>query len=179
MLEQDTLSLQPMWRILRWPSPEALEVILTANSAMMAEVTSEIRDRASHSAQRHLPPVGGRRWPLGMESTTERLLLILTVLGFIVPNVCVGLYLAGEGLDIGGYFSLWTASIPSTQLLLDLIIAASAFFIWAAVEGPRAQIKRWWLCIPASLLVGLCFGLPLFLLMRERALSIDDKFAQP
>jgi len=50
-------------------------------------------------------------------------------------------------------------------------IAALAFFVWAAVEGPRARIKRWWLCIPATLLVGLCFGLPLFLLMRERTLN--------
>ncbi len=106
-------------------------------------------------------------------SPTERWLLVLTVLGFVVPNVFVGAYLAGEGLDIGGYFSLWTASVPSTQLLLDLVIATSAFFIWAAVEGPRAEVKRWWLCIPASLLVGVCFGLPLFLLMRERALHAN------
>jgi hypothetical protein len=101
----------------------------------------------------------------------ERLLLALTVIGFIVPNVCVGIFLANEGLDISGYFSLWTASTPSTQLLLDLVIAALAFFVWAVVEGPRARIKRWWLCIPATLLVGLCFGLPLFLWMRERTLN--------
>lgn len=101
----------------------------------------------------------------------ERLLLVLTVVGFVVPNVCVGLYLFDEGFELGGYFSLWTASIPSTQLLLDLVIAALAFFVWAAVEGPRAGIRRWWVCIPASLLVGLCFGLPLFLWMRERTLS--------
>lgn len=104
-------------------------------------------------------------------SVIERLLLALTVVGFVVPNVFVGLYVVDEGADLGAYFSLWTASIPSTQLLLDLVIATSAFFIWAAVEGPRAQVKRWWLCIPASLLVGVCFGLPLFLLMRERALN--------
>jgi hypothetical protein len=40
-----------------------------------------------------------------------------------------------------------------------------------AIEGPRAGVRRWWLFIPATLLVGLCFGLPLFLLPRERALS--------
>jgi hypothetical protein len=102
---------------------------------------------------------------------TERVLLVLTIVGFVVPNVCLGLFVADEGLDIGGYFSLWTASTPSTQLLLDLAIAALAFFAWAAVEGPRARIRRWWLCIPATLLVGLCFGLPLFFLMRERTLG--------
>jgi len=101
----------------------------------------------------------------------ERLLLALTITGFVVPNVFLGLFFADEGFDSGSYFSLWTASIPSTQLLVDLAIAAIAFIVWAAVEGPRAGIKRWWVCIPATLLVGLCFGLPLFLLMRERALA--------
>jgi hypothetical protein len=104
-------------------------------------------------------------------AATERLLVALTILGFVVPNVFVGIYFLDEGFDLGGYFSLWTASVPATQLLADLAIAALAFFIWAAFDGPRAGIKRWWLCIPASLLVGLCFGLPLYLLMRERAIS--------
>ena len=101
----------------------------------------------------------------------ERLLLVLTVLGFVVPNVCLIIFFANEGFDLSGYFSAWTASTPSTQLLLDLGIAALAFFVWAVVEGPRAKIKHWWVCIPATFLVGLCFGLPLFLLMRERALN--------
>jgi Terpene cyclase DEP1 len=101
----------------------------------------------------------------------ERLLLALTVVGFVVPNVLLGIFLIDEGFDLDGYFSLWTASTPSTQLLLDLVIASLAFFVWAAVEGPRAGIARWWVCIPATLLVGLCFGLPLFFWMRERALG--------
>ena len=101
----------------------------------------------------------------------ERLLLALTVAGLVVPNVCLVLFFAEDGFDTASYFSLWTASIPSTQLLVDLAIASLAFFAWAAVEGPRAGIRRWWVCIPATLLVGLCFGLPLFLLMRERALA--------
>jgi hypothetical protein len=100
----------------------------------------------------------------------ERVLLALAIVGFIVPNVMVILFLAGEGLELGGYFSHWTASLPSAQLLADLVIAALAFFVWAAVDGPRSGVSRWWVCIPASLLVGLCFGLPLYLWMRERAL---------
>jgi menaquinone-9 beta-reductase len=129
--------------------------------AMVREGMSELRNQASRSRERRRQTTSG----------TERLLLVLTVLGFLVPNALVILFFAEEGLDLSGYFSLWTASTPSTQLLLDLTIAALAFFAWAAVEGPRAQIKRWWLCIPATLLVGLCFGLPLFLLMRERTLD--------
>jgi uncharacterized protein DUF2834 len=104
------------------------------------------------------------------ERLTMRLLLILTVVGFIVPNVLLGIFIADEGFDISGYFSLWTDSTPSTQITLDLLIAAVAFLVWAGLEGPRSRIRNWWVVYPASLLVGLCFGLPLFLLMRERAI---------
>jgi 2-polyprenyl-6-methoxyphenol hydroxylase-like FAD-dependent oxidoreductase len=136
--------------------------------AMTREVILELRNQVDRSRQRSRAPSGSRAEDGGR---LERLLLALTVVGFVVPNLFVGFFLAKEGLDIGGYFSLWTASLPSTQLLVDLGIVAVAFFVWAAVEGRRAQVERWWVCIPASLLVGLCFGLPLFLWMRERAID--------
>jgi hypothetical protein len=106
---------------------------------------------------------------------TQRVLLALTIVGFIVPNVLLGIYVADEGLDVAGYFSLWTDSTPSTQITLDLVIAAVAFLVWTTWDGPHTGITRWWLVFPATLLVGLCFGLPLYLLMRERAL--DDAAA--
>ncbi len=126
--------------------------------AMLKEGVREVQKEIHRAAQR--PP----------SSTTERLLLALTVIGFVVPNFCVVLFLGNEGIDIGGYFSLWFASVPSTQLVLDLSIAALAFFVWAVAEVRRTPFAWWWLCVPATFLVGLCFGLPLFLWMRERAL---------
>lgn len=104
----------------------------------------------------------------------ERLLLILTIAGFVVPNVLLAAYFIDEGPGFGGYLSHWTASLPSTQLLVDLAIASIAFFAWASWEGPRSQVRNWWVCIPATLLVGLCFGLPLFLWMRERAMGSTE-----
>jgi flavin-dependent dehydrogenase len=126
--------------------------------AMLKEGVREVQKEIHRAAQR--PPA----------SVTERLLLALTLIGFIVPNLCVVLFLGSEGIDIGGYFSLWFASTPSTQLFLDLGIAALAFFVWVVAEVRRTPVAWWWLCIPATFLVGLCFGLPLFLWMRERAL---------
>ena len=99
-----------------------------------------------------------------------RLLLALTVVGFVVPNGMVVAFVAENGLDLGEYFSLWFDSLPAAQLALDLGIAAAAFLAWTSWEGPRAGVERWWLAIPATFLVGLCFGLPLFLYQRERQL---------
>jgi len=102
-------------------------------------------------------------------TSRERILLALTIVGFIVPNTMVAAFFIDHGIDLGGYFSHWWESLPAAQLLADLVIAFVAFALWAAWEGRRIGMRTWWVPIPASLLVGLCFGLPLFLLLRERA----------
>ena len=99
----------------------------------------------------------------------ERSLLALTVLGFLVPNVMVIAFVAGHGVDAGAYLGAWVGSLPAAQLAADLGIAFLAFALWAAWEGRRLRMGTWWVPVPASLLVGLCFALPLFLLLRERA----------
>ena len=100
----------------------------------------------------------------------ERALLALTVVGFLVPNTMVIAFFVDHGVDLGGYLSEWFESLPAAQLVADLVIAAVAFVLWAAWEGRRIGMRAWWVPIPASLLVGLCFALPLFLFLRERAL---------
>jgi Protein of unknown function DUF2834 len=102
-------------------------------------------------------------------SWRERTLLTLTIVGFVVPNAMIALFAARHGLSLDGYFRHWGESLPATQLALDVLIAFVAFSLWAAWEGRRLRMRSWWLPIPATLLVGLCFALPLFLLMRERA----------
>ena len=102
---------------------------------------------------------------------TQRVLLVLTVLGFVVPNALLVAFVAGEGVDAPEYLSHWAEGLPSVQATLDLVIAALAFLVWGAMDARRSGVDRWWVAIPATLLVGLCFGLPLYLLMRERALA--------
>jgi hypothetical protein len=99
----------------------------------------------------------------------ERALLALTIVGFLVPNAMVAIFLVDHGGDVGGYFDEWVESLPAAQLAADLVIAATAFILWAAWEGRRMGMRSWWWPVPASLLVGLCFALPLFLFLHERA----------
>lgn len=103
----------------------------------------------------------------------ERTLLALTIVGFVVPNAMVALFAVRHGLAFDDYLRHWGESLPATQLALDLGIAFVAFALWAAWEGRRLGMRSWWVPVPASLLVGLCFALPLFLLLRERAVASD------
>ena len=116
-------------------------------------------------------------------TSRERALLTLTVVGFLVPNTMVAIFLIDHGLDIDGYFGHWWESLPAAQLAADLGIAFVAFALWSAWEGRRIGMRTWWLPIPASLLVGLCFAVPLFLLLRERAVRAscprEDSNLQP
>jgi hypothetical protein len=99
----------------------------------------------------------------------ERTLLALAIVGFVVSNTMTVLFMVRHGLTFDGYFRHWGESLPAAQLALDLSIALVAFALWAAWEGKHLRMRSWWIPVPASLLVGLCFALPLFLLLRERA----------
>jgi hypothetical protein len=100
--------------------------------------------------------------------TRERLLLALTVIGFVVPNAMVTLFVIRHGADPGLYLKDWVATLPAAQLTLDLGLCCVAFLSWTAWDGPRSGVRRWWVGIPATCLVGLCFAVPLYLLLRER-----------
>jgi uncharacterized protein DUF2834 len=102
-------------------------------------------------------------------TSRERALLGLTIVGFVVPNTMVIAFVIEHGLDVSGYFNDWVQTLPAAQLAADVSIAFLAFALWSAWEGRRIGMRTWWLPIPASALVGLCFALPLFLLLRERA----------
>jgi hypothetical protein len=102
-------------------------------------------------------------------TTRMKLLLVLTIVGFVVPNVMLAVFFVEHPGDVGLYFESWFETLPAAQLVADLVIAFVAFTVWAAWDGPRSGVQRWWLVVPASLLVGVCFAVPLYLYMRERA----------
>jgi uncharacterized protein DUF2834 len=103
----------------------------------------------------------------------ERALLGLTIVGFVVPHA-MGLalvpFIIERGLDVSGFLTVFFETRRSAQLAADVIIAFVPFALWAAWEGRRIGMSTWWLPIPASAVVAFCFAVPLFLLLRERAL---------
>jgi len=72
-------------------------------------------------------------------------------------------------------FSLFFTSIfvnhVSSAVAGDLFISGVVFFVFLFCEGRRLNMKNLWFFIPATLFVGLSFGLPLFLYFREKRLE--------
>lgn len=77
------------------------------------------------------------------------------------------LWLQEHGLD----FSLLVNSILEDRLSLfawfDIIISAIVLIIFIIYEGKKLEMKNLWIPILATLCVGISFGLPLFLWLRE------------
>lgn len=106
----------------------------------------------------------------------KRIYLIISIIGFILPNSLVLL----EGIenynillytDPLATFSGMFANRISTIFAIDLLWAVMVFFVWSYVESKKHPIKhlgKIWIC---TMLFGLAGALPLFLYFREGAIK--------
>ena len=97
--------------------------------------------------------------------------LAFAVVGALWPMAKLWPWLMQNGPDPFALISAWTADAPNAALFTDIAIAASVFSIWVIAE---TRVRRNWLAlcaIPACFLVGLSFGLPLYLFLRTRPVT--------
>lgn len=94
--------------------------------------------------------------------------LLLCILGFVLPYSQFVPFLLEHGLDIKLFFEQLFANRISGFFGMD--VAVSSLVLWTFVfwEGTRLKMRYLWAYVVCNLLVGVSFGLPLFLLMRQR-----------
>lgn len=92
-------------------------------------------------------------------------------LGTLVPYYFIVQFVAQHGLNLNLFFEQWFATTISQMGAADLFISCFVFWGFAYIEARQLNIRHWWLCIPATLFVGLSLSLPLFLFWREQALE--------
>jgi len=97
--------------------------------------------------------------------------LMLCVLGIIVPYAQFVPWLLEHGPDLG----LFVRELSSTRIGaffgLDVVLSAIALFVFMFAERRAVVIRHVWLAALGTLIVGVSFGLPLFLYMRQRVLD--------
>ena len=100
--------------------------------------------------------------------------LILSIIGFILPNVLVTL----ESIETGNIllylnpiatFQDMFANRISTIFAIDLLFAVMVFFVWSYREARLHQVPNVWLTWLLTMLLGLAGGFPFFLYLRETA----------
>lgn len=92
---------------------------------------------------------------------------LMCILGIILPYAAFLPWVLENGIHITRLITDAFSNRISLFAWLDVIVAAIVLIVFILVEGARLGIKKRWLPIVATLTVGVSFGLPLFLLLRQ------------
>ena len=101
----------------------------------------------------------------------KNIYLLLCVLGIVLPYSQFIPWVLEHGLNIGLLFRQLFANRISAFFGLDVLVSAVVLVKFVRVEGRRLGMRLLWLPIAGLIAVGVSFGLPLFLYLRERALE--------
>lgn len=97
--------------------------------------------------------------------------LILCILGTVLQYWQFLPFLIENGFDIKLFFEQLFANRISTFFGIDVIVSSLILWIFVFSEGSRLKMRNLWIYIVSNLLGGVCLGLPLFLLMRQRQMK--------
>lgn len=97
----------------------------------------------------------------------------LAIAGFLLPMSQFTPWVLEHGLDIGRFFADLFSNRIGGFFGMDVFVAAIVTILLIQQEGKRHQVKNLFFPILGTLIVGVSFGLPLFLALRERALEIE------
>ena len=101
-------------------------------------------------------------------SPARILYLILTILGATLPMYYFVSWFMENGWSLAAMIDAWHVNDATSGLVWDLTIAALALTVFIIAE---AVVRRDWLslvAIPATYMIGVSCGLPLYLFLRSR-----------
>ena len=93
--------------------------------------------------------------------------LLLALLGLVLPYCQFMPWLIENGLD----FPLLVGEIVNSRIAafgwLDVVVSVLVLFVFMAAERKDRRVPCTWLAVLGTLFVGVSFGLPLYLYLRE------------
>ena len=103
--------------------------------------------------------------------------LVLSILGAIL-TMMANYHFAldyGPAFDIRKFVQLANDNPASQSISRDLLIGASAIFIWIVNESKRLNVKNMWAVYFGTFLIAFAFSAPFFLFLRERRIIEIEK----
>jgi hypothetical protein len=97
--------------------------------------------------------------------------IALCVFGLVLPYAEFVLWISQHGFQLGALARELFSTRIGAFFGLDVVLSAIALLVFMFAERRVIAIRPVWLPIVATLLVGVSFGLPLFLYMRQRVLD--------
>ena len=81
----------------------------------------------------------------------------------------------GHSFDINNFISLANANPAAQSISRDLLVGASAIFIWIVNESKKLNMKNMWVVYIGTFLIAFAFSAPFFLFLRERRIIELEK----
>ena len=106
------------------------------------------------------------------------LYLLLAILGAILPMLANFDFAReyGNSFDIINFIELANANPAAQSISRDLLVGASAIFIWIINESKKLKIKNMWIVYVGTFLIAFAFSAPFFLFLRERRIiELENK----
>ena len=74
----------------------------------------------------------------------------------------------GNSFDINNFIALANANPAAQSISRDLLVGASAIFIWIVNESKKLNMKNMWVVYIGTFLIAFAFSAPFFFFLRER-----------
>ena len=100
----------------------------------------------------------------------QHIYFILALLGLFLPYSLFLPWLLEYGFDFSLFFSEFSVNAIAQTAGLDILVTTVILLIFIVFEGQKLGMKNIFIPLLATL-VGIAFGLAVFLLMRERHYS--------
>ena len=101
----------------------------------------------------------------------RRFYLIFCVLGILLPYSQFLPWLLTHGLNLSFFFRELFATRISAFFAMDVIVSAIVLICFIQSEGKRLRVRLLWLPTIGTLVIGVSFGLPIFLFLRQAMLD--------
>ena len=111
------------------------------------------------------------------KKTLSYLYLFLSILGALLPMMANFDFAMeyGNNFDINNFIALANANPAAQSISRDLLVGASAVFIWIINESKKLNIKNMWIVYLGTFLIAFAFSAPFFLFLRERRIIELEK----
>lgn len=97
--------------------------------------------------------------------------LVCSVLGLLLPYSQLVPWLMQHGLNVTLFCRELFANRISAFFAMDVIVSAIVLIWFIQSEGQRLRVRLLWLPTLGTLVVGVSFGFPLFLFLRQLTLD--------
>jgi hypothetical protein len=101
--------------------------------------------------------------------------LLIGLLGLVLPYSQLIPWIVEHGLDVSLFIEQLVTSRVAAFGWLDAGVSGLALFAFILIEGREGHVPHRWLPVAGTLLVGVSFGLPLYLYLRETARETQEE----